>query len=283
MITKVKKLGEIKKEWEERSNSEIPEEIVYGKFLGDRVFKSIEKEKLEKYAERSTKKMVNSLDIKEGMLVLDAGVGPLARVTIPFASKKSRVIAIDISSGNLNSAKKKLEEKKIENVHLIQADIMNLPFKKGIFDVTFCIGTIFHMPDKNGVKRGINEFARVTNDKGIIFFDLDNYLSPINWQWIIGLSFLNASGYTIPHHFYNYYSVINIIQSLNPKFVEIKTQFGLVPLLTPLFLIKPFSAIAFQITKMWDPINMWLSEKADKNAILRVIGVNWLIKIRKWI
>lgn len=269
----------LRKLWEERVKNETSEEIVYGRFIGKMMADSIKEDILEAHIGRFIQKVTDDLKIKEEMLILDAGVGPLARFTIAFASKKSRVIAIDISMGILKSAKRRLLDEKIENVFFLQADLMNLPFKEDVFDISFCIGTLYHMPDKKGVKKGINEMVRVIKDEGFAFFDLENYLNPLNWQWVIPTKIFQALRISKPpHHFYNYHSLVKTLRTLDLESLEIETEFDLH---TPLFFIKPFSAIAPQIVNMWKPIGRGLSRRADKNVILRMIGTQWHIKIKK--
>ncbi|OEU58627.1 MAG: hypothetical protein BA871_13545 [Desulfuromonadales bacterium C00003096] len=70
---------------------------------------------------------------------------------------------------------------------------MNLPFKTGVFDISFCVATLHNMPDKDGVKKGIKEMHRLIKDRGLIFFDLENYLNPMNWQLLIPIKILHAS------------------------------------------------------------------------------------------
>lgn len=266
----------LRKLWEDRIKSETSEEIVYGRFIGKLITDSTKKEEIEEYIGKIIHDLVNDLEIKEGMLILDAGVGPLARFSIEFAKKSARVIAVDISKASLNSAKKRLE---FENVHFLQADIMNLPFKTGVFDISFCVATLYHMPNKGGVKKGIKEMHRVIKDRGLIFFDLENYLNPMNWQLLIPIKIFHALGkINPPHQFYKYLSLVNTLRDLNLGSIKIKTCFGLQ---TPLFLVKPFSAIAPQIIRAWEPIDKWLSKKADRSIILRIIGTYWYLKIKK--
>jgi hypothetical protein len=93
----------------------------------------------------------------------------------------------------------------------------------------------------------------------------------MNWQLLIPIKILHALGkFNPPHQFYKYLSLVNTIQDLNLGLIEIKT-----------FLVKPFSVIAPQIIRAWEPINKWLSKKADRRIILRTIGTYWYLKIKK--
>jgi ribosomal protein L20 len=72
----------LRKLWEDRIKSETSEEIVYGRFIGKLITDTTKKDEIEEYIGKIIRDLVNDLEIKEGMLILDAGVGPLARFTI---------------------------------------------------------------------------------------------------------------------------------------------------------------------------------------------------------
>jgi hypothetical protein len=101
----------------------------------------------------------------------------------------------------------------------------------------------------------------------------------MNWQLLIPIKILHALGkFNPPHQFYKYLSLVNTIQDLNLGLIEIKTCFFVA---NTAFLVKPFSVIAPQIIRAWEPINKWLSKKADRRIILRTIGTYWYLKIKK--
>lgn len=81
-------------------------------------------------------------DLKDA-LVLDAGIGAGR-----FADVASRwgatVIGVDLSYA-VDAAFKNIGLR--SNVHIIQADIFNLPFKQGIFRKIYSIGVLHHTPD----------------------------------------------------------------------------------------------------------------------------------------
>ena len=81
-------------------------------------------------------------DLK-GKLVLDVGIG--AGRFADIASRwGAEVIGIDLSFA-VDAAQKNIGSR--ENVHIIQADIFNLPLKKEIFDQMYSIGVLHHTPD----------------------------------------------------------------------------------------------------------------------------------------
>ena len=99
----------MKQVWEDRFEEESPEEIVFGRFIGKFVLNSVGKEGLEKYFSESGRYIWKGQKVEKGMLILDEGVGPLARFTIPFAESGAHVIALDISERSLKEAEKRVK------------------------------------------------------------------------------------------------------------------------------------------------------------------------------
>jgi SAM-dependent methyltransferase len=79
----------------------------------------------------------------QGKLVLDAGVGAgrFADVASRFGAE---VIGVDLSDA-VNAAYENIGNR--PNIHLVQADIFQLPFRKDTFDLIFSIGVLHHTPD----------------------------------------------------------------------------------------------------------------------------------------
>ncbi len=75
-------------------------------------------------------------------LVLDAGCGN-GRYIYQATQLGAEVIGIDISSADV--ANNNLKDK--HNVHIIQGDLHNLPFKDELFDRIFSIGVLMHTGD----------------------------------------------------------------------------------------------------------------------------------------
>jgi SAM-dependent methyltransferase/uncharacterized protein YbaR (Trm112 family) len=88
------------------------------------------------------KSLLSPTDIA-GKLVLDAGCGN-GRYTYWANQYGGRVIGIDLGEG-VESASRNTTD--LANVQIVQADIFNLPFANGIFDVIFSIGVLMHTGD----------------------------------------------------------------------------------------------------------------------------------------
>ncbi len=88
--------------------------------------------------------------------ILDAGTG-LGRVAIDFceANRTGEVFGVDLSQA-VDVAY--LNTRKYSNIHIIQADLMRLPFKKKTFDFIFSEGVLHHTPDTKKAFRALLNF-----------------------------------------------------------------------------------------------------------------------------
>lgn len=107
-----------------------------------------------------------------GKVVLDAGCGQgrFSRFVASYGVKE--IVCIDFSEAVL-IAKENLKD--VSNAHIVQADIMHLPFKN-IFDLVYSIGVIHHLPCP---QKGFNCLLEKLQPKGQIFFWVYGYSSVI--------------------------------------------------------------------------------------------------------
>lgn len=83
------------------------------------------------------------LDQVAGRLVLDAGCG-MGRFADVVSRYGGIVIGVDMSV-SIEAAFENIGRR--PNVHLVQANIVKLPFKQGTFDYIYSIGVLHHTPD----------------------------------------------------------------------------------------------------------------------------------------
>ena len=101
------------------------------------------------------------LESLAGKTVLDAGCG-MGRFAEVCARAGADVHAIDLSTA-VEAAARNLAHHR--NVSLYQADIMNLPFADGTFDVIYSIGVLHHTPS---TKRAFLSLTRLLKPGGRI-------------------------------------------------------------------------------------------------------------------
>lgn len=100
-------------------------------------------------------------DFFRGKVVLDAGCGMGRNLFYAAEYGAKDAIGVDLSHA-VDSAY--VLTKKFPNVHVVQADIYNLPFRNS-FDYVFSIGVLHHLPSP---KRGFESLLSVLVKKGAI-------------------------------------------------------------------------------------------------------------------
>jgi SAM-dependent methyltransferase/uncharacterized protein YbaR (Trm112 family) len=79
-----------------------------------------------------------------GKIVLDAGCG-FGRHAFFAARYGAEVIALDSSADAIDATRRNTE--KLANVHVVQGDIYNPPFREGVFDLTYSFGVLHHLDE----------------------------------------------------------------------------------------------------------------------------------------
>lgn len=94
--------------------------------------------------------IVEHLDLKQGMKVLDAGCGA-GRLTIPVAQKlgsQSEVVAMDIQEGMLDIVKKKTQAVNLNNIRYLQAKIGDGKLESNYYDRALLITVLGEIPQR---------------------------------------------------------------------------------------------------------------------------------------
>lgn len=110
--------------------------------------------------------IVDKAKLVEGGRVLDicTGTGSVAIELSRQAGNDGMSVGVDFSRGMLDKARNKVEKLGIKNVHFVEANVSELPFKTDSFHATTCSHAFYEL---KGAERGktIKEVARV-NKKG---------------------------------------------------------------------------------------------------------------------
>ena len=99
----------------------------------------------------------------QGATVLDAGCGS-GRFCQLFAEHGAQtVVGVDMNEAVEEAARHCHEH---ENVHIVQGNIFQLPFKPAVFDLVWCNGVLHHTPDAAGAYRSL---ARHVRPGGVLY------------------------------------------------------------------------------------------------------------------
>lgn len=99
--------------------------------------------------------------LSPGMSLLDCGCGP-GSVTIGLAEAISpgRAVGIDLEPSMIEQAEALARESQVGGVEFRVADIYDLPFEDGQFDVVFSSAVLEHLPDPVGALRSIRRVLK---------------------------------------------------------------------------------------------------------------------------
>jgi demethylmenaquinone methyltransferase/2-methoxy-6-polyprenyl-1,4-benzoquinol methylase len=108
--------------------------------------------------------LADQVQLKPGMTVLDAGIGPGTMSEIILTKAPGFiVVGLDASSKLLLSARERLGQSYGDRVHLVQGAFEALPFKDGCFNL---IVSAYAFRDSRNQKAAINEFHRSSANEG---------------------------------------------------------------------------------------------------------------------
>jgi len=112
--------------------------------------------------------------------ILEIGAGTGA-YSIYYAKKGYDVSSVELVDSNLAVLNNKIEP----NMHIntFQGNAVKLDmFADNTFDVTLCLGPLYHLFDIDEMKKAISECIRVTKTNGVIFLAyIPNDVVMINW------------------------------------------------------------------------------------------------------
>jgi ubiquinone/menaquinone biosynthesis C-methylase UbiE len=107
---------------------------------------------------------------------LDNGTGN-GRFASELASKGCDVVALDINLTLTKAARQNTIENR--SVHVILADMTNLPFSHHCFDKIICVHNLWYVP---GYEKAIYEMRRVLRQGGILVADHLNLFDPAMYR-----------------------------------------------------------------------------------------------------
>lgn len=105
----------------------------------------------------------------KGKKIINVGGGHGKEAEFFLGHGATTVALIDIAPGQLDSAKRRIIQKKIHNLDLFCGDAERLPFKNKTFDVGIIFMALHHFPNH---ELAVKEITRVSKD--VIFIDIMN-------------------------------------------------------------------------------------------------------------
>jgi len=110
--------------------------------------------------------IINNINIKPGMSLLDAGTGPGLYALTLAKKNKINVIGIDIDEAKLKDAKKISNSLNLNNISFQKGDLTKLKLNKK-FDRIICSDVLEHIKDD---ELAIRNLSKVLKDDGFILF-----------------------------------------------------------------------------------------------------------------
>jgi phosphatidylethanolamine/phosphatidyl-N-methylethanolamine N-methyltransferase len=130
---------------------------------------------------------ISHMDIGPDDRVLDLGVGTGCSLSY-YQPNRGRIIGVDLSSGMLGKARKKIAELGLTNTTVFQADAMQLPFADNSFDHIFISHVISVVSDPYRLVREAQRVAKPGSRIVIVnHFQSTNRLLAMIEKWLCPL------------------------------------------------------------------------------------------------
>ncbi len=104
-----------------------------------------------------------STSVFKGKRCLDAGCGGGRGSILMAQCGAKEVVGVDFSTANIESCKKRAQQKGFSNLHFYQHSLTELPFENESFDIVWCNGVLMHTIDPD---KCLQEISRVLKTGG---------------------------------------------------------------------------------------------------------------------
>lgn len=126
----------------------------------------LEKDKAHQVEFITTIEYINKY-LKPGDKILEVGAGT-GRYSLYFAEKGYEVHSVELVESNLNILKSKIKDGM--KISAKQGNALDLGvYEDNSFDITLCLGPLYHLFTEEDKRKAISEAIRVTKQNGIIY------------------------------------------------------------------------------------------------------------------
>jgi demethylmenaquinone methyltransferase/2-methoxy-6-polyprenyl-1,4-benzoquinol methylase len=123
--------------------------------------------------EKCRGELIANIDFSSGERILDmcCGTGGATFAIARKANRESQIVGVDLSSGQVRSAKKKNNK---ENVNFIEGDVTQTGFADACFHKVFITHALHEMIREDRLK-ALTEARRILKDEGkVVILEMDN-------------------------------------------------------------------------------------------------------------
>ena len=166
----------------------------------------------------------NAIGLKPGMRVLDAGCGSGRHLCEAFRRPGVEVAGADLNWVDLCKAKGFLSlmaREKPGNWIVTNADILNLPYADGSFDVVVCSEVLEHLPDGAAAVR---ELVRVLKPGGDLVVSVPRFF-PERVCWVLSAAYHHEPGGHI--RIYKKGELMSLLEEAGARCWRIRYRHGL--------------------------------------------------------
>ncbi|MGF1677061.1 MAG: class I SAM-dependent methyltransferase [Rivularia sp. (in: cyanobacteria)] len=125
--------------------------------------------------------LVEQILLKRGQNILDVatGTGIVAIAVAEIVGNQGKVVGVDISSTMLNQARKKIEEKGLHNIELIEADADYINFDDESFDAIFCSSSLMWLSNIPATLHKLYRFLKKGGAVAFSCFSDTSFMTPV--------------------------------------------------------------------------------------------------------
>jgi SAM-dependent methyltransferase len=166
----------------------------------------------------------NAIGLKPGMRVLDAGCGTGRHLCEAFRTPGVEVAGADLNWVDLCKAKGFLSlmaQEKPGKWIVANADILNLPYANGSFDVVVCSEVLEHLPDGAAA---VGELVRVLKPGGDLVVTVPRFF-PERVCWVLSAAYHHEAGGHI--RIYKKGELMSLLEEAGTRCWRIRYRHGL--------------------------------------------------------